>query len=82
MSSTCVGCHSIRGTDASATVGPDLTHLARRETVAAGVIDNTRTSMATWILDPQEVKEGSVMPPTDLTAQELNDLLDYLEQLE
>lgn len=82
MTSTCVGCHTIRGTEASATVGPDLTHVASRETIAAGVIPNTRTDMATWILDPQEVKEGAIMPPTDFTSDELNDLLDYLEQLE
>jgi cytochrome c oxidase subunit II len=82
MTSTCVGCHAIRGTDASAEVGPDLTHIAGRETIAAGVIDNTRASMATWILDPQGVKPGAVMPPTDLSSGELNDLLDYLEQLE
>jgi cytochrome c oxidase subunit 2 len=82
MSTTCVGCHAIRGTDASSEVGPDLTHIAGRETIAAGVIDNTRASMATWVLDPQEVKPGAVMPPTDLSSEELNDLLDYLEQLE
>lgn len=82
LNSTCVGCHAIRGTDASATVGPDLTHIAGRETIAAGVIDNSRGNMALWITDPQEVKEGSTMPPTDFTEDELNDLLDYLEQLE
>jgi cytochrome c oxidase subunit 2 len=82
MTSTCVGCHAVRGTDAIATVGPDLTHVAGRETIAAGVRANTRANMSTWILDPLEVKEGAFLPPTQLTADELNDLLDYLELLE
>jgi cytochrome c oxidase subunit II len=82
MNSTCVGCHAIRGTEATANVGPDLTHIGGRRTIAAGVIENTRANMATWILDPQEVKPGAVMPPTDLSSDELNDLLDYLGQLE
>jgi cytochrome c oxidase subunit II len=82
MTSTCVGCHAVRGTEATATVGPDLTHIGGRDTLAAGMIPNTRANMSTWILDPQEVKPGAIMPPTALTADELNDLLDYLEQLE
>ncbi|MGH2788332.1 MAG: cytochrome c oxidase subunit II [Actinomycetota bacterium] len=82
MESTCVGCHAIGGTDATATVGPDLTHLADRETLASGMIENNRDSLALWITDPQEVKPGAAMPPTDLSADELSDLLDYLEQLD
>jgi cytochrome c oxidase subunit 2 len=82
MSSTCVGCHTIRGTEADSDIGPDLTHVAARETIAAGVLRNTRANLATWIVDPQGVKPGSAMPPTDLTAEELEALLDYLEQLE
>jgi cytochrome c oxidase subunit II len=81
MRSTCVGCHAIRGTEADADIGPDLTHLARRETLAAGVLRNTRTDLALFITDPQEVKPGAAMPPTDLTQAELDALLDYLEQL-
>jgi cytochrome c oxidase subunit II len=82
MSSTCVGCHAIRGTEAESDVGPDLTHLASRETIAAGVLDNTRGDLATWITDPQGIKPGSVMPPTDLSSEQLEALLDYLEGLE
>jgi cytochrome c oxidase subunit 2 len=82
MESTCVGCHAIGGTDAAATIGPDLTHVADRETLASGVIENNRDNLALWITDPQEVKPGAAMPPTDLSADELSDLLDYLEQLD
>jgi cytochrome c oxidase subunit 2 len=82
MNTTCLGCHAIRGTPATAQVGPDLTHLAGRETIAAGVISNTRADLATWITDPQSVKEGTTMPPTELDPDELDALLDYLQQLE
>jgi cytochrome c oxidase subunit 2 len=82
LSSTCVGCHAIRGTEADSDVGPDLTHVAGRETIAAGVLPNTRADLATWIVDPQGVKPGTVMPPTELSSEELDALLDYLEQLE
>ena len=82
LDNTCAGCHTIRGTDATGTLGPDLTHLAARDTIAAGVLDNTRSDLASWIVDPQGVKPGATMPPTSLTADELENLLDYLEQLE
>jgi cytochrome c oxidase subunit 2 len=81
LSSTCVGCHAIRGTEADADVGPDLTHLAERETIAAGVLRNTRENLSLWITNPQEVKPGATMPPTDLRDEDLDALLDYLEQL-
>jgi cytochrome c oxidase subunit II len=82
MSSTCVGCHTIRGTEANSDVGPDLTHLASRETIAAGVLDNNRGNLASWILDPQSIKPGAVMPPTDLSSEDLEALVAYLEQLD
>jgi cytochrome c oxidase subunit II len=81
MTTTCVGCHAVRGTEATAQVGPDLTHLAARKTIAAGLIPNTRDDLATWITDPQSVKPGTTMPPTELDADELDALLDYLQQL-
>ena len=82
LNSTCVGCHAIRGTDATAEVGPDLTHLAARETIASGVLPNTRSSLARWITDPQSVKPGATMPPTELAGDELEALLDYLSGLD
>ena len=82
LGTACVGCHAIRGTEADATVGPDLTHLASRETIAAGIRPNTRAELARWILDPQGVKPGAVMPPTELSSDDLEALLDYLESLD
>jgi cytochrome c oxidase subunit 2 len=81
MQSTCVGCHTIRGTTADATIGPDLTHLADREKLFAGDLNNTRESLERLITDPQSVKPGVAMPPTSLEESDLEALLDYLESL-
>jgi cytochrome c oxidase subunit 2 len=81
MSSSCVYCHRIAGTNASGTVGPDLTHLADRRALAAATIPNSRGYLAGWILDPQHLKPGSKMPGTSLSGSELQVLLDYLESL-
>jgi cytochrome c oxidase subunit 2 len=78
---TCAGCHTIRGTTAAAVSGPDLTHLAARQTIAAGVEPNTRTNLAELITNPQRVKPGMSMPPTSLSPPDLDALLDYLAGL-
>lgn len=79
---TCGSCHTIAGTDARGIVGPDLTHVGSRRTLAAGTVPNTRGYLGGWILDPQHVKPGAYMPAQDVPADELDALLDYLEQLE
>jgi cytochrome c oxidase subunit 2 len=66
---------------ARATLGPDLTHVASRKTLAAGELPNTRGYLAGWILNAQVLKPGTQMPPTQLSADDLNALLDYLETL-
>ncbi len=81
LSSPCVVCHAIQGTNARATLGPDLTHLASRQMIAAGTIPNTRGHLGGWILDPQGIKPGVLMPQNVLSPQDLNDLLDYLQSL-
>lgn len=78
----CAACHSVRGTDAGGTTGPDLTHLAGRRTLGAGTLPNERGHLGGWISDPQATKPGNLMPPTPLTGDELLDLLAYLEGLE
>lgn len=82
MSSSCVYCHAIAGTEAQGTFGPDLTHMASRETLAAGMLPNNRGNLAGWIVDPQAIKPGNLMPGTDLSGDELQALLVYLESLE
>lgn len=77
----CALCHTIRGTQALATIGPDLTHIASRTMIASGSLQNTRGNLAGWILNPQNLKPGTKMPPTLLEAEDLHPLLDYLESL-
>jgi cytochrome c oxidase subunit 2 len=82
LSSTCVMCHTIRGTDAGSKNGPDLTHLASRGTLAAGTLPNTRGNLAGWILDSQRIKPGNHMPPNSFSSDDLQALLVYLEGLQ
>jgi cytochrome c oxidase subunit 2 len=81
LANACASCHTIRGTSAKGTVGPDLTHLATRTTLAALTIPNTTGDLAGWIVDPQHVKPGNKMPAIALKGRELRDLLDYLDSL-
>lgn len=82
LGSSCVFCHTIRGTPAAGEVGPELTHLASRLTLAAGVLDNNVGNLGGWIMDPQHIKPGSLMPPGQLTGEELQALLAYLGTLQ
>lgn len=81
LGSACVYCHTIDGTNASGKIGPDLTHLASRRSLAAGLLPNSKGYLGGWILDPQHLKPGNKMPGTDLSGPELQDLLAYLESL-
>jgi len=82
MTSSCVLCHAIQGTDASATAGPDLTHVASRDTIAAGALRNTPANLSSWILAPQRFKLGVMMPATQLPPEDLSALTAYLGSLQ
>lgn len=82
LSRGCVLCHTVRGTPANGDVGPDLTHLASRLTLASGVLPNTRGHLGGWISNPQVIKPGNLMPRVPLDSEELQALLAYLESLE
>jgi cytochrome c oxidase subunit II len=81
MSSACVYCHAIQGTNASSRLGPDLTHFASRRTIGAGMLPNTRGHLAGWVIDAQQIKPGNKMPPMYIDGDELQPLLAYLESL-
>ncbi|MDX1520230.1 MAG: cytochrome c oxidase subunit II [Anaerolineae bacterium] len=82
LSTNCSQCHTISGTSASGTLGPDLTHFASRSTLGAGILPNTREHLAQWILNPQQIKQGNLMPATQLTEPKLEALVAYLQNLE
>lgn len=81
QSAPCAGCHTIRGTSAKGTVGPDLTHVGARTTIAAGVLNNTLENLTRWITDPQDIKAGNKMPTLGLPASEVGLLAVYLQSL-
>ncbi|MDB4877212.1 MAG: cytochrome c oxidase, subunit [Gemmatimonadetes bacterium] len=81
MSSGCAVCHAIGGTEAKATVGPDLTHFKGRSSIAAGSLANTRANLTRWIQNPSAIKPGVRMPALPFKPAELNALVSYLETL-
>jgi cytochrome c oxidase subunit 2 len=82
QASTCINCHAIRGvTGADAHVAPDLTHVASRRQLAAGILENTPVNMRRWLKNPQQIKPGVLMPDFNFTDQELDQLEAYLETL-
>ena len=78
---SCVNCHAIKGTIASATFGPDLTHFASRKQLGAGIVANTPENLRRWLRDPQQVKVGVKMPNFKFTEEQVTQLADYIETL-
>lgn len=78
---TCSNCHSIRGTGAKSDVGPDLTHLMSRKTLASGILANNPRNMRDWIADPQGIKPGSRMPNLMLNQNDLEIIVKLMEEL-
>jgi cytochrome c oxidase subunit 2 len=79
--SHCAACHSVRGTDAGGRLGPDLSHLMSRQTLAAGTLDNTVGALSAWMADPQHIKPGNLMPNLAMSGPQLADIRQYLESL-
>ena len=78
----CAVCHTVRGTPALGTVGPDLTHIGSRQTIAAGLMPNTVASLEGWIANAQALKPGVQMPPiTQFTGTELRAVATYISSL-
>jgi cytochrome c oxidase subunit II len=82
QTSTCINCHAIRGVTGTDTrVAPDLTHVASRRQLGAGILENTPANMRRWLKDPQHIKPGALMPDFNFTDQELDELAEYLNTL-
>jgi cytochrome c oxidase subunit 2 len=78
---SCMNCHAIKGTLASAQVAPDLTHFASRKQLGAGIAANTPENLRRWLRDPQQVKVGVKMPNFKFSDEQVADLADYIETL-
>ncbi|MCE9531954.1 MAG: cytochrome c oxidase subunit II [Planctomycetes bacterium] len=81
LSQSCASCHQIRGTSAVGTYAPDLTHLMSRQTIASGIVPNTRENLRAWLIDPEKMKPGCRMPAFGLSEEKLDLILNYLETL-
>jgi cytochrome c oxidase subunit 2 len=81
LASQCASCHQIRGTPANGQVGPDLTHVGARQTLAGYMFSNDPDQMMSWIKNPQHIKPGAKMPALGLNDQELRKLTAYLQSL-
>ena len=82
LGGTCLMCHTVNGTIAQGKLGPDLTHLGSRRTIAAGMLPNNRGFLSGWIADPHALKEGVNMPANLLPPDDLQALAAYLESLQ
>jgi len=81
LHNACINCHTIAGTVATGRFGPDLTHLASRDTFASGSIQNTPENLKKWINDPSYFKPGALMPPMHLNDHDLDAVTAYLTTL-
>jgi cytochrome c oxidase subunit II len=91
LGGACIACHTIAGTSARGTIGPNLTMLATRPYIGAGALENTRDNLVRWIRDPAAVKPGALMPgalraaggveATGLSGVEIRAVAAYLSSL-
>ena len=81
MANQCASCHMIRGTSAQGLIGPDLTHVASRRTLASAEIRNTPQELRAWIADPQAIKPGTRMPNLGLSSLQYDEIAAYLGTL-
>jgi cytochrome c oxidase subunit 2 len=81
FSGKCGACHAVRGSDAAGSLGPDLSHFAGRQTIAAGFVANTPQNLAHWIADPQGMKPGNLMQKPELSPEQSAQIVAYLETL-
>lgn len=77
----CQACHTINGTTLAGKIGPNLTHVASRQQIAAGLIDFSADNLRLWISNPQAVKPGATMPKLPLTKDQMDAIVAYLMTL-
>ena len=77
----CIGCHTINGTAAAGKVGPNLTHVASRSSIAGGLFPLSEGNIRRWLKNPPALKEGSLMPNLNLSDAEIEALTAYLMSL-
>lgn len=87
FSAGCHGCHTVRGatvggTDATGTIGPDLTHVAGRLSIGAATLPTAPMNFGRWVRENQHLKPGNRMPSFGfLSAADVDRLASYLGSL-
>ena len=76
----CIACHTVEGVSAGV-IGPNLSHVGGRNTIASGILPNTAAGLARWLSDPPAEKPGSLMPRMPMTEDEVAALAAYLLSL-
>lgn len=77
---SCLACHVVEGVTFGV-LGPNLSHVGGRTTIAGGALPMDADGLAAWLRDPFDVKPGSLMPDIDLTEDEITALVAYLSRL-
>ncbi len=78
LSLACVGCHTVQGTQANGKVGPELTHMASKDSIAGVLRPVNEQNLTTWLKDPPAVKPGTIMPNLNLSDQQIHDIVQWL----
>lgn len=82
LANGCGACHTIKGTEASGVIGPDLSHVGSRHTLGAGILPNNEATIARFIAEPDKIKPGIQMPAFGmLPQQDIGAIAAYLEGL-
>lgn len=83
LSAGCGGCHTIRGTPAQGTRGPDLTHVGSRRSIGAGMLETNAGNIGVWIAGNRRIKPNKNIPPyVDLDSTTVREIAAYLESLQ
>lgn len=78
----CQGCHTVRGTEARGTIGPDLTHVAGRTSLGGAILPNDADGIRRWVRNNQHLKPGNRMPSfAFLESGDLESLATWLRTL-
>lgn len=81
VNNTCGNCHTLKGTEFDARIGPDLTHLMSRKYLGSGVLELNHENLWHWMKDAQAIKEGCHMPNFQFKDHEVDKITAYLENL-
>lgn len=83
LAAGCGGCHTIRGTAAQGTRGPDLTHVGSRRSIGAGMLETNVDNIGVWIVDNWRIKPNKKIPPyVRLDGKTVREIAAYLESLQ